>query len=72
MRSPGERSIWKAVNDKSTNDVKYIRVRRGSQYRLNVTFDLLAHESISSPGTDRIVDGGVTSFTRFSIVASEF
>jgi hypothetical protein len=42
------------------------------QYRLNVTFDLLAHESICSPGTDRIVDGGVTSFTRFSIVASEF
>jgi hypothetical protein len=42
------------------------------QYRLNVTFDLLAHELISSPETDRIVDGGVTSFTRFSIVASEF
>jgi len=53
MRSPGERSIWKAVTD-------------------NVTFDLLAHESIFSPGTDRIVDGGMTSFTRFSIVASEF
>ena len=42
------------------------------QYRLNVTFDMLAHEPISSPETDRIVDGGVTSFTRFSIVASEF